>query len=125
MPIQKTNVQLADSLFHESTIEGLVYYSKHGHPEFMNTANFLRIIRTWFNVCNVKNRYAAQRTRDIVRTPISIDENIGDMGGVQLLTKFADWIESWENTCIEKKDFKLDCQVLIKNGRLLQSILLV
>jgi hypothetical protein len=41
MPIQKTNVKLADSLFHESTIEGLVYYSKHGHPEFQNTASFL------------------------------------------------------------------------------------
>ena len=106
MPIQKTNVQLADSLFHESTIEGLVYYSKHGHPEFMNTANFLRIIRTWWNVCNVKNRYAGQRTRDLVRTSISNDENVGDMGGVQLLTKFAGWIKLWENTCIEKKDFK-------------------
>ena len=96
MPIEKTNVKLADSLFHESTIEGLVYYSKHGHPEFQSTASFLRIIRTWWNVCNVKSRYAAQRTRDLVRTPISRDEEFGDLGGIQLLQKFADWIKDWE-----------------------------
>ena len=106
MPIEKTNVKLADSLFHESTIEGLVYYSKHGHPEFQSTASFLRIIRTWWNVCNVKSRYAAQRTRDLVRTPISRDEEFGDLGGIQLLQKFADWIKDWEEMCKEKKDFK-------------------
>ena len=106
MPIQKTNVQLADSLFHESTIEGLVYYSKHGHPEFIFTANFLRIIRTWFNVCNVKSLYAGQRTRDPVRNPIANFEGLEDFGGIQYLKKFAEWIKEWEQTCIENKNFK-------------------
>ena len=32
--IEKTNVRLADSLFHESTIAALDYYASHGHPEF-------------------------------------------------------------------------------------------
>ena len=105
-PIEKTNVMLADSLFHESTIEGLVYYSKHGHPEFENTANYLRIIRTWFNVCNVKNRYNGQRTRDPVRKPITNYEEDEDFGAFQLLHKFAAWIKDWEDKCTEAKNFK-------------------
>ena len=37
--LEKTNVKLADSFFHESTINALEYYAKNaGHPDFANTA---------------------------------------------------------------------------------------
>ena len=101
-PIEKTKVALADAFFHESTIDALDFYSKNGHPEWKGTANFFRIIRTWWNIVNVKNKYAAQRTRDPVRTVISLDPEHGDMGGIQWLTKFAKWLKEWH----EMNDFK-------------------
>ena len=61
-PIEKTNVKLAAALFHESTITALKYYSKRpeGKPEWKQTANFLRIIRTLWNIVNVKDKYSGQ-----------------------------------------------------------------
>ena len=80
-PIEKTNVELADRLFHESTIAALDYYSERGHPEWKKTANFLRIVRIWWNICNVKSVYSAQRMRDSVWEAISKD----DTGGLDFL----------------------------------------
>ena len=42
--LEKSNVKLADSLFHTSTINALIYYSSHGYPEFNYTADFLTIV---------------------------------------------------------------------------------
>jgi len=62
--IEKTNVRLADSLFHESTIAALDYYASHGHPEFTPTARFLKIVRKFWNIVNVKTPTAGQMKRD-------------------------------------------------------------
>ena len=91
MPIEKTKVELADRFFHESTIDALDYYSENGFPQWKPTANFLRIIRMWWNTVNVKNPYMAKRKRDPVRSAISID----DTGGIQLLTKILKWVQDW------------------------------
>ena len=40
--IGKTDVGLADSCFHESTINALRYYSNHGYSRFFETAEFCR-----------------------------------------------------------------------------------
>ena len=92
MPIQKTNVDLADRFYHESTIDALEYYSENGFPHFKPTAKYLRIIRTWWNIVNCKNPSFGKRTRDPVREPISID----DPGGIQYLEKVLKWIKKWE-----------------------------
>ena len=53
--IEKTNVMLADSIFHESTINGLRHYGKkEEYKSFLQTAEFLSIIRKWFDTLNVK-----------------------------------------------------------------------
>ena len=52
--LEKTNVKLEDSLFHSSTVYALIYYSSHGNPVFNYTADFLPIVRNWFNMMNVK-----------------------------------------------------------------------
>ena len=56
--LEKTNVKLADSCFHESTINALAYYSSHGYAKFKETAEVLQIIRDWFNTVNVKYAWA-------------------------------------------------------------------
>ena len=68
--IEKTDVGLADSCFHESTINALRYYSNHGYSKFFETAEVLQIFRTWFNATNVKSLYARQRTKDVNRNPV-------------------------------------------------------
>ena len=68
--IEKTNVQLANICFHESTINGLRYYANNGYPYFQGTAAFLQIIHDWFSIINVKSLYAGQKSREKFREPI-------------------------------------------------------
>ena len=46
--IEKSNVKLADSLFHESTMNALMYYADNGYPQFEDSAIFIKYIRDWF-----------------------------------------------------------------------------
>ena len=90
--IEKTNVRLADSFFHESTINALQYHSKNGHEDFAETAELLEIFRKWFNAVNVKSLFGAQRTRDKGRSAIKKEDRV-------ILTyfeKFTKWLDNWE-----------------------------
>ncbi len=91
--IEKTNVQLADSLFHESTIGGLRYYSEHGHPEWADTANFLQVIRNWWNIVNVKGPTVGKRKRNKFMNPVSKD----DLTNLEKLKTFAKWFSQWRD----------------------------
>ncbi len=86
--LEKTNVQLADSFFHDSTIEALRFYST-SHPEWRQTADFLEIVRKWWNRVNVKSRFLGQKKKDESRMPITSvdDENL------LLLSRFSSWLE--------------------------------
>ena len=91
--LEKTNIKLADAVFHESTINALIYYSKHGYPEFQGTATFLQIIRDWFNTMNVKSAYNAQQTRN-KRKECFRHENRKEI--TDYLNKFSAWIKKWQ-----------------------------
>ena len=43
--LEQTSVKLADSVFHDSTINASFSYGNYGYPEFKGTALFLRIVR--------------------------------------------------------------------------------
>ena len=90
--IEKTNVKLADSCFHESTINALKYHSNYGHKEFSETAEVLQIFRTWFNAVNVKSLYSSQRTRDENRSAVK-KEDRSILGYFQ---EFTEWLKKWE-----------------------------
>ena len=81
-------------MFHESTVDALAYYAERdaNRADWKKTAIFLRIIRIWWNIVNVKILYSAQQTRDLVHSVLSVD----DMGGLEYLKKFVAWIEKWE-----------------------------
>ena len=91
--LEKTNVQLANSFFHESTINALRYYANHGHPEFKGTADVLQIIRNWFNTVNVRSEFEGQRTRDPHRNPVKKDNPEPTKS---FLKKFLSWVQRWE-----------------------------
>ena len=93
--IEKTNVMLADGLFHESTINALRHYGKkEDYQSFLQTAELLWIFRQWFNVLNVKSRYDGQRTRDSGREAVNL-ENRNEVLGY--LNSFSMWLQEWES----------------------------
>ncbi len=100
--IEKTNVMLADSLFHDSTINALKFYGQDKNPEWEKTALFLEEIRKWWNAVNVKNPLHGPRKRDARFSPLS--EN--DWTTAEYLNKFANWLEKWQEGC-KGKDPKM------------------
>ena len=64
LSIEKTNVKLA------STINALDFYSKNGHPEFIDTTKFLKIVRRMWNITNFKTTKIGQKKMDDSRQPI-------------------------------------------------------
>jgi len=90
LSIEKTNVKLADAVFHESTINALEFYSS-SHPEFADTVEFLKIVRKMWNITNVKTPKVGQKKRDDSRQVIreSTDENL------HYLLDFAAWVKEW------------------------------
>ncbi len=107
--IEKTNVLLADSIFHESTIAGLRFYAKEGNPEWNDTANFLHAVRNWWNILNVKNRNLGFRKRNKLMKPVTIN----DSSNLDILETFGAWLKRWrENsrlkgarTCLTEETF--------------------
>ena len=92
--MEKTSVKLADSAFHESTINALIYYGNHGYDQFKDSAAYARVIRDWFNTVNVKSMDYGKRQRDERRNPIrrdTVDEDLSYMN------KFCEWLECWKS----------------------------
>ena len=96
-PIERSKVNLADACFHDSTIATLQYYSNED-ADFTLTANFLLIIRRFWNLANAKNVDMSKRKRN---PSMSV---VHDTSSNQLsfLLDFLNWICEWER--ISKKN---------------------
>ena len=98
--IEKSSVALANSCFHESTIFALRYYSSHGYPYFKETADFLQIIRDWFNVVNCKSKFMGQQKIDKRRDAVYFDNR----HQLEFLQSFYEWLNGW-STLANKRGF--------------------
>ena len=98
--IEKSSVALANSCFHESTIFALRYYSSHGYPYFKETADFLQIIRDWFNVVNCKSKFVGQQKIDKRRDAVYFDNR----HQLEFLQSFYEWLNEW-STLDNKRGF--------------------
>ena len=93
--IERTNVSLADAMFHESTIAALKFYAvKNSRPEYNETANFLQLIRRWWNLLNVKSTLTGQAKLDTNREPLYST----NLYHLDFLKSFASWLEDWDNS---------------------------
>ncbi len=101
--IEKTNVQLADNLFHESTINGLRYYAGKGNSEWNATADFLEVIRNWWNILNVKHPMLGIKKRNKYMKPVTIN----DKTNLDFLKTFSRWLERWR--CMSKERGAKSC----------------
>ena len=92
--IEKTNVKLADAVFKSlPSMHCTFFFGKNGYPEFIDAANFLKIIRKMWNITNVKSPGIGKAKRDSTREPIE------ECSAEQLdyLLNFASWIKDWNS----------------------------
>ncbi len=90
--IEKTNVQLADSFFHDSTISALKFYATaEDKKDWMDTANFMRLVRNWWNIVNVKTPYHGVQKKNAFMEPISKENDMN----LVYLKDFIHWLELW------------------------------
>jgi len=92
-PIDRQNVQLTHAIFNDSTVQALEFYGRHGHPTFLDTARFLKIILKWWKTVNTKTSFTAELRRDTDLTVITV-ENIIEK--TSFLRAFVDWLSEWE-----------------------------
>ena len=72
--IERSNVQLAISAMHETTIAALEYYGgKDEHKAFKDTAQFLKLVHKWFDAVNVKSPFIYKRPSHSTRKPVTRD----------------------------------------------------
>ena len=89
---ERVNVQLAISATHETTTAALDYFGQQDkHSAFKQTAEFLRLMRKWFDVVNVKSASVNSRLNDPIRKPITNEEK----GGLDFLEKFSQMMATW------------------------------
>ena len=67
--IEKVNVKLALSVFHESTVNALKYFG------YNDTASFVELFLKFWSVINVSNSSIGRRKRDYVRDPVKSPED--------------------------------------------------
>ena len=77
--IDKTNVKLSGSVFHESTANGLDYYAETGYLHFKDTAEFVNIVKNSFNCVNVKTPDYGIRKRDTILEPVHQNNKKGNL----------------------------------------------
>lgn len=92
-PIERQSVQLTSAVFSDSTVEALKYYSQQGHPEFLETADFISVILQWWKLVNAKSTFISTKTRDSHREAIT-KENLVEK--TSFLRGFVDWLSVWE-----------------------------
>jgi hypothetical protein len=101
-PIERCNVMLAERTFHESTIAALNFYGDK-FPEWKDTAEFLQLIRKWWNIVNVRSYTIGKRKRDVDKEPISSAESVQ----INFLCAFSSWLKRWQELYSVDKRAKL------------------
>ena len=86
--IEKVNVKLALSVFHESTVNAL------RHFRFHDTASFVELFLKFWSVINVSSSTIGKRKRDYVRDPVKSTED----WKLDFLLDFAQFVTAWENS---------------------------
>lgn len=86
---EKQNVQSVVNVIHESTCAGL--RSIENREDMKNCANFLELIRNWFNANNVKSIEKDRNRRDRYSAPIySADDH-----SIKFMIQFLEFLNRW------------------------------
>ncbi|QQP53921.1 Putative LOC101234561, partial [Caligus rogercresseyi] len=90
--LEKMNVKLTNSLFHESTIAALRHYgSEEDKKDWMVTANFLEVIWTWWMIINIRSPQIGFHKRNPWKRAITSNSS-----QLEYLRDFTSWLNEWE-----------------------------
>ncbi|XP_037521544.2 uncharacterized protein LOC119398800 [Rhipicephalus sanguineus] len=91
--LERQNVNLALKIFNLSTITALTSSKLAQLQHAKGTAEFIRIILTWWNIVNVKTPHKGQRLRDGFQEPVRSLSS----PQIDFLNSVIDWLEFWES----------------------------
>ena len=93
LALEKTNVSLATAVFDESTTNALKHFSKlDGFQGMADTAEFLQIIKNWWDVLNVKSVFKGKHKRNKFMERIDKD-NLEHVRSY--FKQFSSWVKKW------------------------------
>nr|XP_037275089.1 uncharacterized protein LOC119167674 [Rhipicephalus microplus]XP_037287660.1 uncharacterized protein LOC119180650 [Rhipicephalus microplus] len=91
--MERQNVKLALKVFNPSTTAALETYDQcYDLQHTPGTAEFIRIVETWWKINNVKSPNKGRRLRDILQTPIT--QTLYPQ--VEFLRSIMQWLDVWE-----------------------------
>lgn len=92
--IERQNVKLVAQVFSETTEQSLIELGPTQQiRNWKDTAEFIKIIRTWWYVVNVKTPLKGVHLRQEMQQPLTNDSN--DVR-YRFLNKFLCWLDKWE-----------------------------
>ncbi|CAG9762615.1 unnamed protein product [Ceutorhynchus assimilis] len=86
--LERQNVNLADNVFHDSTIAALKCYD-----EYIETSEFMQIIRNWWNIVNTKSVLKGKLKRQEFSKPVSSSSD----NSIEFLKHFLGWLNQWHS----------------------------
>lgn len=93
--VDRQNVKFVLKVFNDHVIEGLRECDKKEDLQHVqDTADYIRLIYTWWSIMNVKTLFKGQSKRDIYQEPLTLSET--DERYI-FLNKFLIWLENWKN----------------------------
>ena len=109
----KQNVNLALTIFHETTIAACQSY----FPLRNDMSQFLKLISTWWNIANINRRYSANPLENAI---------VNDDGKLQFYEELAQWVEEWckcPNFCLSKQTGNAFVLTLRSQAKLIRDLL--
>lgn len=92
--LERKNVKLALKVFSRSVLHGLLEFKlTNDMIDISSTAEFIRIICTWFDIANVKTPNKGKRFQNIYQEPLTLSD---DDERFHFMNKFVDWLDFWQ-----------------------------
>lgn len=124
--LERVKVSLAAAATHESTTQALRYFAKNqpGCQQFIDTAEFLELVRRWFDACNVKSKCMADRLNDLNRVPLQSNCDLSEKA-LNFINEFGTFMLNWledQTISSSKKMSKDTCMAVFYTSRGLTSL---
>lgn len=111
--IERQNVKLVLQIFNMHTVEGLQLAGPlFNIDNYESTAEYIRIIVTWWNIINVKTLFKGQHKRNPFQEPLT---QSSDDDKVQFLNDFLNLLERWKRYKCDSGCFTKDTLTALKH----------
>ncbi|XP_049801053.1 uncharacterized protein LOC126236056 [Schistocerca nitens] len=104
--LEKQNVSLVLQVFNEYTAEAVSTVGEQKNLlHYHTTAEFIKIILTWWKIVNVKTVHKGVRLNDLFQCPLSLSNNDEKL---VFLEKFLVWLDKWKDLRLKNNTLSED-----------------